>query len=155
MKKILFFLLLILPIITSCKSKKEQEIISFDKAEVLFYKQGSNDQYLTLNLEYAHTIPQMQRGLMFRTDLTDESGMLFNYGIPRIASMWMKNTPTSLDMIFFNEQGIVTEIITNTTPFSLDHIVSINKIKYVVELKANMAKKFNIEPNDKMIYVIK
>jgi len=92
-------------------------------------------------VEVARTASQMQRGLMFRDTLAEDHGMLFIYEPERPARMWMKNTILSLDMLFIDSQGVIINIVTNTTPFSLDTIESGGPVRAVLELNAGQADK--------------
>ncbi|MDR1789625.1 MAG: DUF192 domain-containing protein [Opitutaceae bacterium] len=53
---------------------------------------------------------EMARGLMGRRDLGADEGMLFVYGTPQRMSFWMRNTPTPLDIGFFDAEGVLREI---------------------------------------------
>ena len=53
---------------------------------------------------------EMQRGLMERRDLGVNDGMIFVYDKPQQMSFWMRNTPTALDIGFFNSQGVLEEV---------------------------------------------
>lgn len=53
---------------------------------------------------------EMQRGLMERRDLGPDDGMLFVYERPQQMSFWMRNTPTPLDIGFFNSGGVLEEV---------------------------------------------
>lgn len=53
---------------------------------------------------------EMMRGLMERRDLGRDEGMLFVYAKPQQMSFWMRNTPTPLDIGFFNRHGMLEEI---------------------------------------------
>jgi len=53
---------------------------------------------------------EMQRGLMERKDLGRDDGMIFVYEKPQRMSFWMRNTPTALDIGFFNPAGVLEEI---------------------------------------------
>lgn len=61
-------------------------------------------------MQVAVTDEEMQRGLMERRDLGPDEGMLFVYARPQQMSFWMRNTPTPLDIGFFNREGVLQEI---------------------------------------------
>src|SRR3546814_14770977 len=59
------------------------------------------------DVEVARTDAEQDRGLMFRTSLPENGGMLFPFKKPRIGSFWMKNTLIPLDMIFIRDRKSV------------------------------------------------
>lgn len=63
----------------------------------------------TFGLEVAKTSAQQSLGLMFRSELPDDRGMLFPFSSPRRASFWMKDVPVPLDMVFLR-RGVVVAI---------------------------------------------
>ena len=75
-------------------------------------------------IEIAETAAQRSLGYMFRTDILPSDGMLFVFDPPRPVAMWMKNTPTSLDMLFIEPDGTVAKIAPNTEPFSTEVIAA-------------------------------
>ena len=97
----------------------------------------------------ARTPEQRNRGLMFVTDLPDQSGMLFVYPNPQSVSFWMKNTPLGLDMLFIDEGGIVQRIKHSATPFSTELIDGGSDIQYVLEVAAGSAAKYGIAKGDR------
>jgi uncharacterized protein len=85
-------------------------------------------------------------GLQHRTDLCSGCGMLFDFQTPQPARFWMKNTPTSLDIIFIRENGEIDQIHHNTKPFQENPTYnSKSEIRYVLEMKAGFAKKHNLK----------
>ncbi|MEZ5584959.1 MAG: DUF192 domain-containing protein, partial [Candidatus Competibacteraceae bacterium] len=67
-------------------------------------------------VEIAQTLEERQRGLMFRTQLAADQGMLFVQPTPGQANFWMKNTYIPLDMLYFNDQGQLLEVHTDVPP---------------------------------------
>jgi len=53
-----------------------------------------------INLEVTRSITEQSQGLMFRTTLPDDRGMLFNFDPPQAVSFWMQNVPVPLDIVF-------------------------------------------------------
>ena len=105
---------------------------------------------LRLDVEIARTSEQRSQGLMFRTSLEADSGMIFLYETPREVSMWMKNTILSLDLVFIAEGGRITRIVANTTPMSEATISSRGPVRAVLELLAGAAQRLAIKPGDRV-----
>ncbi len=63
-----------------------------------------------VRLQLAVRAHEMQRGLMGRRDLGRDDGMIFIYEKPQQMSFWMHNTPTPLDIGFFDPDGTLREI---------------------------------------------
>ena len=104
--------------------------------------------------EIADTEELRARGLMFRHRLPEGRAMLFDFGTPRPASMWMKNTYMSLDMLFVREDGTIAALAENTTPKSLDTISVQEPVKGVIELPAGTIKALGIQKDDKVYHRI-
>ena len=84
--------------------------------------------------EIVNTPDRREHGLMGRTDLTDDTAMLFVFPdeAPRI--FWMKDTPTPLSIAYINKQGVVKEIL-DMEPFSLAPVPSKYSVPYALEVK--------------------
>ncbi len=106
------------------------------------------DSTLGFAVEIAASADQQARGLMFRTELADDKGMIFPYQSPRILSFWMKNTVISLDIIFINEDGSIANIAKNTEPYSTKPVSSINPTVAVLELRAGLTSELGIKAGD-------
>jgi uncharacterized protein len=101
--------------------------------------------------ELAATPEHRAKGLMFRTELADNRGMLFDFKQTRSVSMWMKNTPISLDMIFSDDKGLVLYVARNTVPYSEEIITPGMPVYSVFEVKAGTAHRLNIKPGDRLL----
>ena len=77
--------------------------------------------------------------------------MLFDFGQPRPAAMWMKNTYMSLDMLFVAQDGTIVAMAENTVPKSLDTISVPQPVRGVVELAAGTVKRLKIHKNDRVV----
>jgi hypothetical protein len=105
-------------------------------------------------VELAETPAQMTQGLMFRTSLAPDAGMLFDYRQPTVATMWMRNTLIPLDMLFVDAQGRIVNIHERAVPQSLDVIAATAPVRAVIELNGGTAARLGIEPGDRVIYPI-
>ncbi|MCA7120048.1 MAG: DUF192 domain-containing protein [Acidibrevibacterium sp.] len=103
------------------------------------------------HVEMAKTADQQTIGLMFRTHVADDEGMLFDWGIPRESQMWMKNTLVPLDMVFINEDGSIRTIAENTVPRSLAVIASHGPVRATLELAAGVTEKDDIRVGDRVV----
>ena len=106
------------------------------------------------NAEIADTDELRSRGLMFRHVLPPDRAMLFDFGNPRPAAMWMKNTYVALDMLFVRSDGTIAAIAENTEPFSTQTISVDEPVKGVVELAAGTVKRLGIKRDDKVYHQI-
>ncbi len=102
------------------------------------------------SVEMAVTPGQQTTGLMFRTTVPADGGMLFDWGQPRDSAMWMRNTVASLDMLFINPDGSIRHIAENTTPESMAIIPSGGDVRATLELAAGTAARLNIKVGDRV-----
>lgn len=108
-------------------------------------------------VEVAKTAAEQERGLMYRTNIPKDGGMIFapyppEGGGPREATFWMKNTPSPLDIIFIRADGAIAHIADNAVPFSEDKIPSGEPISAVLELNGGRAAELGITEGDKVTW---
>jgi uncharacterized membrane protein (UPF0127 family) len=102
------------------------------------------------DVEVASTPEQQTVGLMFRTRVAPDGGMLFVSTGERDAQFWMRNTLVPLDMIFINTDGSIRHIAENTVPQSLAVIGSRGPVHATLELAAGTAERLDIRVGDKV-----
>lgn len=105
-------------------------------------------------VELAVTDAELSRGLMFRTELPEGRGMLFDFKSDQPISMWMKDTPLSLDMIFIRSDGMVVRIAENTRPLSTQTYNSGTPARGVLEVIGGSARKLGVAPGDRVLHPI-
>ncbi|UBF29530.1 DUF192 domain-containing protein [Kovacikia minuta CCNUW1] len=109
-----------------------------------------------IQLEVARTPEQQAMGLMYRTELPDDRGMLFPFNPPRPVGFWMKNCNISLDMIFLRE-GKVLAIASNAPPCKADPCPIYNSngvVDQVIELRGGRAAELGVKVGDQLkIYI--
>jgi uncharacterized membrane protein (UPF0127 family) len=104
------------------------------------------------SVEMATTEEEKTTGLMYRKELADGKGMLFDFSPEQEVSMWMKNTYIPLDMIFIRSDGRILRIAENTEPLSTKIIPSRGLAKGVLEVIAGTAQKYGIAPGDRVAH---
>jgi uncharacterized protein len=106
----------------------------------------------TFAVELALTDEERQQGLMFRRELPEGRGMLFDFKQDQNITMWMKNTYISLDMIFIRADGRIHRIAENTEPESTKVIAAGAPVRAVLEVIAGTAKKLGIRAGDRVAH---
>jgi len=104
------------------------------------------------NVEYVVEHEALMRGLMHRTELAPDAGMLFDFREERPIAMWMKNTLISLDIAFIDKKGVIVRIAENTTPLSLDNIPADGPVSVlgVLEVNAGTFEALGVEVGDRV-----
>ncbi len=111
----------------------------------------------TLQTEIAATEAQRERGLMFRTNLGDNDGMIFLMGTPARATFWMKNTLIPLSVAFVDKNGVILEIhdMTPGDPSVPDNQLPITRsdsdqVAFALETNLHWFALNEIKPGDKI-----
>ena len=99
-------------------------------------------------VEIADTPEAITQGMMFRESMAPDAGMLFDFGEVRQASMWMKNTLISLDILFIDADGQVIAIARNAVPGSTRSLGPGVPVRAVLEIPGGRAKELGIQPGD-------
>ncbi|MFQ5959011.1 MAG: DUF192 domain-containing protein [Alphaproteobacteria bacterium] len=118
---------------------------AFPRAELVIVSEGGEHRF---EVEVARTPAQRAQGLMFRTRIAPDAGMLFVFPSEGEVRMWMKNTLISLDMLFIAADGRITRIAPRTTPLSERTIASGGPVRAVLELAGGSTAALGIEPGD-------
>jgi len=104
----------------------------------------------TFAIEIADNDASREKGLMFRTSLASDAGMLFDFHHEEIATFWMQNTLIPLDMVFIGEDGTVRTIHVNAHPMDTTTIPSGVPVRFVLEIAGGRADEIGLKPGDKM-----
>ncbi|NJO00658.1 MAG: DUF192 domain-containing protein [Bacteroidia bacterium] len=119
---------------------------------VFLDSRGTGDTLRQITIEIADSPAAIERGLMYRTRMSYEIGMLFIFEDERPRSFWMKNTPTALDIIFVDAARQIVSIRENTTPYSEEPVLSEANARYVVEVKAGFCDAFGVAVGDRIYF---
>ncbi len=104
------------------------------------------------NVEVVDTPESRAQGLMFRTELADDAGMLFDFKEEREVSFWMQNTLIPLDMIFVGTDGIIDTIHVNARPQDPTSIPSEVPVQFVLEIPGGRSVEIGLKPGDVMVH---
>jgi uncharacterized protein len=103
-----------------------------------------------IDVEIADTPATEQRGLMFRTELGAEEGMIFVWKRESFRSFWMRNTCIPLDMLFVALDGTIVGL--------LEQVPTLNErprqvrcpAAYVLEVNAGWSRRHGVKPGMKL-----
>ncbi len=132
----------------ACQAKKPAVQSPAGMQVVLLTIATAKGQVHTFQVEVAATDAQQERGLMFRSALAPDAGMIFPMQPPRFASFWMKNTLIPLDMVFIRPDGRIARIAARTEPFSLMPVDSGEPVSAVLEIAGGRAAELGLAKGD-------
>ena len=101
-------------------------------------------------VEIADDEEERQRGLMFRPPLEADRGMLFEFETAEEQGFWMKNTPSSLDIVYIDAAGRIVSIARNATPYSESVLASNGASKGVLEVRAGRMAEIGAKAGDRV-----
>lgn len=140
----------------SCKKEtpttsKDKVVVKFKKEGTLQLKKAKSDSIVqTLDIEIADNEYETQTGLMYRSQLGQNEGMLFIFPDMQMRSFYMKNTKIPLDIIYINDQMEIVSFQKNAKPFDETSLPSDAPAKYVLEINAGLSDSWQLEMNDKI-----
>ena len=139
-------------IINSSATKENFEAASNARAANISYNGTvsflTNDSSYTVYVQVANTLQEREQGLMNRTYLAPDAGMLFVFGQPGYESFWMHNTQIPLDMVFISDNMTIDHINANATPENDATYTA--PCEYVCEVNGNYCQEHNIRIGDKV-----
>lgn len=104
-----------------------------------------------ISLEVARTEPERSRGLMYRTSLPEQAGMIFLFDRPGLYPFWMKNTLIALDLFWTDTSGRIVWIAESVPPCTADPCPEYPPkavAQYVIETNAGFAKRHGVKVGD-------
>lgn len=139
-----------------CKEEKrpnteDKIVVNFKKEGVLQLKKASSDSIIkTLDIEIADNEYETQTGLMYRTELGTNQGMLFIFPDMQMRSFYMKNTKIPLDIIYIDNDKKIVSFQKNARPYDERSLPSEAPAKYVLEISAGLSDEWQLEVGDKI-----
>jgi uncharacterized membrane protein (UPF0127 family) len=155
--KFLFFVYVFLSTL-NCEENKETKtedkiVVRFKKEGVLNIKKSNSDSIIkTLAIEIAESDYEIQTGLMYRTKLEINQGMLFIFPDEDFRSFYMKNTKIPLDIIYINESESIISIQKNAKPFDERALPSDAPAKYVLEINGGLSEVWQLKVGDRISF---
>ncbi len=116
----------------------------FKKEGVLTFF-NANDTIKTIDIEIADNNQERAQGMMYRSSMDHNKGMLFIMDYEEPQSFWMKNCQLSLDIMYVNSSYEIVSLYKHTPPYSDTNIPSMKPALYVVETSAGFCDKFGVE----------
>lgn len=118
------------------------------EGELVFLDAETQDTLQRIDIEVATDEAEQQQGLMYRTAMDENHGMLFPYTSARPRSFYMKNTKISLDIMYADADRRIITIHQGVMPYSEKSLPSGEPAQYVVEVNAGFAARHGIEEGD-------
>jgi uncharacterized protein len=141
-------LLLVLSLTTGCGRSDAPRVEAATKTAVDFF--AITVGVKTVKMQLAVKPREMEQGLMGRRDLKPDEGMLFVYERPQKMSFWMRNTPTPLDIGFFNAEGVLKEIY-QMYPYDETPVSSRgDELKFALEMNQGWFAANEVKPGAKL-----
>jgi len=142
---------------TACSQSDPASANSDAAAKTIALTVASSNGTHAFQVEVAKTAAEQEKGLMFRTDIADNGGMLFwpypaGGGAPKEASFWMKNSPSPLDITVIRANGTIARIAENAIPEDETPIPSGEPVAAVLELKGGRSSALGIAEGDKVTW---
>lgn len=105
---------------------------------------------VAVTVELATTPESRQLGLMYRSELGPERGMLFVFPEKEPRSFWMRNTKIPLDILYVEDDGTIVNVHERTTPFSEKSLPSAAPVRFVLEVEGGFCEKHGVRAGDRV-----
>jgi len=124
-------------------------VLANPMASVTIHGHGAEQEH-RFEVEVAATPESRSQGLMYRSELADDAGMLFVFERPAEVAFWMRNTFIPLDLIFIDRQGSIVRIHPEAQPHDDTLISSGQPVTHVLEINGGLAAELGIETGQRM-----
>jgi uncharacterized membrane protein (UPF0127 family) len=138
---------------TSTPTQSPSSGIELDYVGTLSFVDNQNT-VSTIDIALADNDITRSQGLMDVRSMKEDGGMLFIFDVQERQNFWMANTPLPLDLIFADENQNIVHVHHNAVPFSRSGIDSIYPAKYVIEVNAGYALRYDIKSGMTFNYML-
>jgi uncharacterized membrane protein (UPF0127 family) len=128
----------------ACKSGGQKASTASAPASVASVAIDTGGRKVLFRVEVALTPEEHARGLMYRSQLADDAGMVFVFEEPSIQRFWMKNTLIPLDMIFIGKDRKIVGVVENAAPETETERMVGAPSQYVLEIGGGLAAQLGI-----------
>lgn len=133
------------PVASACATLN---LAPYSKPEALSVRSARGTTHF--NVEVADSFKEREQGLMCRTGLKDDYGMLFQFQNADERAFWMKNTVSALDIIYIAPDGRIVSIQKNARPLDTTPLPSNGPASGVLEIRAGLSDQLGLKPGDRV-----
>lgn len=160
MQKVFILVLVSFFGLISCKTESKREIktetVAFKKeGDLSILKVGTDSIISNFDIEIAETDYETQTGLMYRSSMEKNQGMLFIFPSEAMHSFYMKNTEFPLDIIYIDGNRKIASFQKNAQPYDESGLTSKVPIKYVLEVNAGLSDEMGLQVGDSISFTRK
>ena len=141
-----FFREPVAPVAVNTVATEEPQFVK--EGELAFLDAETQDTLQYIEIEIAEDREAQAQGLMYRSTMDENHGMLFPYPDARPLSFYMKNMKMSIDIIFADAERKIVTIHQAVMPYSEKSLPSGEDAQYVVEVTAGFTSRHGIEEGD-------
>lgn len=131
--------------VSSAQTSKNDVVDFGAPVPLSIVSEGGTHEFM---VERAVSLDQQARGMMFRETMGADTGMIFEFDEPKVATIWMKNTSIPLDILFVRSNGRILKIEHMAQPYKLRSASSEAVVASVVELQGGRSRDLGIMPGD-------
>jgi len=125
-------------LLSSCRSEARDQVVI----------EPDGGAPIAVSVELATTPETRALGLMYRTELGPNHGMLFLFPDEQPLSFWMRNTKIPLDILYVDDDGRIVNVYESTTPFSEEVLPSSRPARFVLEVEGGFCERHGVGPGD-------
>ena len=131
-------------VLPACKSGGQKAGTTTAPTSVASVAIDTGGRKVLFRVEVAVTPEEHARGLMYRSKLADDAGMVFVFEEPSIQRFWMKNTLIPLDMIFIGKDRKIVGVVEDAAPETETERMVGAPSQYVLEIGGGLSAKLGI-----------
>jgi uncharacterized membrane protein (UPF0127 family) len=132
--------------VPACKSGGQKSGTTSAPAPIARVAIDAGGRRVEFRVEVAVSPEEHARGLMYRSQLAPDAGMIFVFEYPSVQRFWMKNTLIPLDMLFIGKDRTIVGIVPDAVPETTsERMVGLPSL-YVLEIGGGLSARLGIRP---------